>query len=578
MPEPADLRRTDSDLEPVDKKTYIQSPKGPHPIWYADRDGSAIFEGDIILGSVDDMEAVRRSVDEGEGSGMLGGVRIYDSNHETLYLWPTWTSSGLRAVTYQNHLKNAGLKKNLERAMLYFEDAFEIIFTTNTKPGRNRLQVVTQSGLNAASATVGYIENGKRELKLNWAHGYGTILHELCHVLGMWHEHSRADRDTYVKVYANRIMPDKLHNFNIEPLQQMVGGYDYQSIMHYDKHAFAKHLVDVTIEPKQKGVSIGQTSRLSSGDFLTLGKMYGFKRVFQKIAPTTIGVASGRLVTLDDKGSVHVAKQRDGGELSPWEALSRPKSEFLVDVAAAAPWSRAYMVFGMNKDGRLFFKLIDEHARKRKPWGTLSGPKGVRLTRIAALGTGKVSLEIFGLDSNGYVWSRRRSNAGWAPWVNLVRPKSMPLQTLSVNRVSPSRYLLMGIGKDGNLYRKLMGATSKFRDEWSKISVPSGETITNAAATQTDTDTYHIFLCNARGNLFRKVIVKGKPKGGWTQLSRPRGYGISDLTAIGWGSKKFGLYGVGDNGQIFQKQSLAKDHLKGWSVAHWDLYPSHVPA
>lgn len=39
--------------------------------------------------------------------------------------------------------------------------------------------------------------------------GPGIVLHELMHVLGFWHEHARADRDSYIRVNWNEILPGK---------------------------------------------------------------------------------------------------------------------------------------------------------------------------------------------------------------------------------------------------------------------------------------------------------------------------------------------------------------------------------
>jgi len=37
----------------------------------------------------------------------------------------------------------------------------------------------------------------------------GVVMHEIFHALGRWHEQSRGDRDSYVKVNTENIMPGK---------------------------------------------------------------------------------------------------------------------------------------------------------------------------------------------------------------------------------------------------------------------------------------------------------------------------------------------------------------------------------
>ena len=38
---------------------------------------------------------------------------------------------------------------------------------------------------------------------------FGVVVHELGHVVGFWHEHTRPDRDDHVTIVRQNIMPGK---------------------------------------------------------------------------------------------------------------------------------------------------------------------------------------------------------------------------------------------------------------------------------------------------------------------------------------------------------------------------------
>jgi len=91
--------------------------------------------------------------------------------------------------------------------------------------------------------------------------GKGTIIHEIAHAMGFWHEQSRPDRDDYIQVVWDNIPDGKKHNFRKHDnsvVDSLNTTYDYQSVMQYSKTAFGIN-GNVTMDPKQCGIfQLGQ--------------------------------------------------------------------------------------------------------------------------------------------------------------------------------------------------------------------------------------------------------------------------------------------------------------------------------
>ncbi|XP_061421245.1 bone morphogenetic protein 1-like [Lethenteron reissneri] len=110
---------------------------------------------------------------------------------------------------------------------------------------------------------------------------FGIVVHELGHVIGFWHEHTRPDRDDHVTIIKANIQPGQEYNFlKMEPgeVDSLGESYDFDSIMHYARNTFSRGIFLDTILPRpdDSGVrpAIGQRTRLSQGDIAQARKLY----------------------------------------------------------------------------------------------------------------------------------------------------------------------------------------------------------------------------------------------------------------------------------------------------------------
>ncbi|XP_047573691.1 tolloid-like protein 1 isoform X4 [Lutra lutra] len=110
---------------------------------------------------------------------------------------------------------------------------------------------------------------------------FGIVVHELGHVIGFWHEHTRPDRDNHVTIIRENIQPGQEYNFlKMEPgeVNSLGERYDFDSIMHYARNTFSRGMFLDTILPSRddNGIrpAIGQRTRLSKGDIAQARKLY----------------------------------------------------------------------------------------------------------------------------------------------------------------------------------------------------------------------------------------------------------------------------------------------------------------
>jgi hypothetical protein len=256
--------------------TYTAEKTGTHKqkeLRYGVVDGLAVFEGDIILGTeneIVDAEGVGfgiieagESLDElpeaPEAGTVVRGLVIVGTAHN---LWP----EPRIPYTIDPALSHPEI---VEEALSHWEKHTVLGFI----PRQDEEDYITFQPAQASRSYVGR-QGGQQVIQLASIFSPGTVIHEIGHAVGLWHEQSREDRDDYVTIHWENILPNCEHNFTQRIADgDDVGDYDYASIMHYPSFAFSRNNLDTITAPP--GVKIGQRNGLSLGDIAGINGLYG---------------------------------------------------------------------------------------------------------------------------------------------------------------------------------------------------------------------------------------------------------------------------------------------------------------
>ncbi|UYV76941.1 MEP1B [Cordylochernes scorpioides] len=164
----------------------------------------------------------------------------------------------------------------IKRAMKEYHEKTCIKFVERTTEA-NYINIFKGQG---CYSYVGLVHRGQQPVSLGQGcHVHGTIVHELGHAIGFFHEQNRSDRDEYLTIYWDNIKEGMADQFALLKPEQnrLLSPFDFDSIMLYGSMSFSKDRTKLRTMEGKGGRFLDEVYNkpgLAASDIARIKKLY----------------------------------------------------------------------------------------------------------------------------------------------------------------------------------------------------------------------------------------------------------------------------------------------------------------